>query len=204
MLAGKRWLVTEIIFDRKTVLVINSPGKKPTRFIASSGGEIHTRVMREMKAVLMDNEEPAYLDPASKTLLRSARKTASIVRLDASEVVFGRQSIHWFPWVGTRTMWTLSLFAKSAKIECDTDKLSIVYRLSSPEAFYAHLRKASSSPPSAVALARLTGSEANEKFDRFAPEELLEEAYAKSWLDVSEARAVCEAQFSSKLPESHL
>ena len=135
MLAGKRWLVTEIIFDKKLVLVVNSPGKKPTRF-GSAFGEIHTRVMGEMKTVLMDNDEPAYLDPNSKTLLRAARQTACIVKLDATDVVFGRQSIQWFPWVGTRAMRTLSLFANYAKIKCDTDKLSITYQLSSPDEFY--------------------------------------------------------------------
>ena len=103
MLAGRRWLVREIIFDKKLVLVVNSPGKKPTHF-GSASGEIHTRVMRGMKSVLMDNDEPAYLDPNSKTLLRAARQTACIVRLDTTDVVFGKQSIQWFPWVGTRAI----------------------------------------------------------------------------------------------------
>lgn len=183
MLAGKRWLVTEIIFDKKLVLVVESPGKKPTRFGGASGA-IHTRVMREMKMVLMDDDEPAYLDPDSKTLLRAARQTACIVRLDATDVIFGRQSIQWFPWVGTCAMRTLSLFANSAKIACDTDKLSISYRLSSPEDFYAHLREITTSQPDAVALARLMPNKATEKFDDFAPEPLLDEANAKSKLDV--------------------
>jgi ATP-dependent helicase Lhr and Lhr-like helicase len=195
MLAGKRWLVTEIIFDKKLVLVVESPGKKPTRFGGASG-EIHTRVMQEMKTVLMDDDEPAYLDPDSKTLLRAARQTACIVRLDTTDVVFGRQSIQWFPWVGTRTMRTLSLFANSAKIACDTDKLSITYHLSSPEEFYAHLREITKSNTDAVALARLIPNKAAEKFDDFAPEQLLDEGNARSRLDIPEACAVCAARLA--------
>jgi hypothetical protein len=151
-----------------------------------------------MKKVLMDDDKPAYLDPDSNTLLRAARQTACIVRLDTTDVIFGRQSIQWFPWVGTRTMRTLSLFANSSKIACDTDKLSITYHLSSPEEFYAHLCQASKSPPDAVALARLMPNKATEKFDGFAPEQLLDEANAKSRLDVSEARAACAAQLESR------
>jgi len=190
MLAGKRWLVTEIIFDKKLVLVVESPGRKPTRFGGASG-EIHTRVMQEMKTVLMDNDEPAYLDPDSKTLLRAARQTACIVRLDSTDVVFGRQSIQWFPWVGTRAMRTLSLIARSAKIAHETDLLSITYQLSSPEEFRAHLREITKAQPDAIALARLMPNKAVEKFDDFAPEQLLDEANARSRLNVLEACEAC-------------
>jgi hypothetical protein len=152
--------------------------------------------MQEMKKVLMDNDAPAYLDPNSKTLLRAARQTACIVRLDTTDVVFNRQNIQWFPWVGTRAMRTLSLFASSAKIKCDTDKLSITYQLSSPEEFYAHLREITKSNTDAVALARLMPNKTVEKFDEFAPEQLLDEANAKSRLDVPEARDACAAQLA--------
>jgi hypothetical protein len=77
MLAGKRWLVTEIIFDKKLVLVVNSPGKKLTRF-GSAFGEIHTRVMQEMKKVLMDNDEPRIsIQTAKHFFARLARRLAS-------------------------------------------------------------------------------------------------------------------------------
>ena len=183
MLAGKRWLVTEVIFEKKLVLVVNSPGKKSTRFGGASG-EIHTRVMQEMKSVLMDDDEPAYLDPNSKTLLRAARQTAQVVSLNKTDVVVGRQSVQWFPWVGTRAVRTLSLLATSAEIESDTDKLSITYHISSPEEFYAHLRKITNTMPDAVALARLMPIKNVEKFDEFAPEQLLDEANAESRLDI--------------------
>jgi ATP-dependent Lhr-like helicase len=186
LLAGKRWQVREIIFAKKLVLVSLSPGKKPTPFPGSSG-EMHTRVIREMKKVLLSSDEPAYLDQGSKTLLRAARQTAFIVRLDATDVVFGRQNIQWFPWVGTRTMRTLSLLARSAKIAHETDLLSITYHLSSPEEFHTHLREVSKSQPDAVALARLMPNKAIEKFDDFVPEPLLDEANSRSRLNVSEA-----------------
>ena len=67
-------------------------------------------------------------------------------------------------------------------------ELSITYHLSSPEEFRAHLREITKSQPDAVALARLMPNKAVEKFDDFAPEQLLDEANARSRLDVSDHR----------------
>jgi ATP-dependent Lhr-like helicase len=190
LLAGRRWQVREIIMDKKLVLVFLSPGKKPTPF-PGAAGEIHTRVMQEMKKVLLNNDEPAYLDHNGKTLLRAARQTAFVVRLDATDLVLGQQNIQWFPWVGTRAMRTLSLLARAAKIDHATDSLSITYQLASLEEFQAHLREVTKSQPDAVALARLMPKKAVEKFDDFAPEQLLDEANARSRLDIQEALAAC-------------
>lgn len=197
LLAGKRWQVREIIFDKKLVLVSLSPGKKPTPF-PGAAGEIHTRVMQEMKTVLLNSDEPAYLDRNSKSLLRAARQTAFIVKLDKTDIVFGWQSIQWFPWVGTRALRTLSLLARSAKIVHETDQLSITYHLSSPEEFRAHLRGITKSQPDAVALARLMPNKAVEKFDDFTPEQLLDEANARSRLDIPGAVEACATILSGK------
>jgi hypothetical protein len=86
---------------------------------------------------------------------------------------------------------TISLLATSAKISHETDKLSITYHLSSPDEFYAHLREITKSQPDAVALARLMPIKAVEKFDAFAPEQLLDESNAKSRLDISGAVLAC-------------
>ena len=200
LLAGRRWQITEIIHKQKLALVVLSPGKNPPMF-SGAGGETHTRVVREMKTVLLSADEPAYLDRASKILLRAARQTARVVRLEKGDVIISRQSIQWFPWVGTRALRTLSLLAKSANIACEIDRsqLALTYRLSSPETFNAHLREVASSQPDAIALARLMPVKAIEKYDDFAPEQLLDEANALGRLDIPEARAACESQLDYAL-----
>ncbi|HSA00903.1 MAG TPA: hypothetical protein P5055_09220, partial [Candidatus Paceibacterota bacterium] len=91
----------------------------------------------------------------------------------------------------TRSLHTLSLLAKSSKILCETDRLSITYHLSSPAAFLDHLRQVTASEPDALALASLMTPKAVEKYDGFIPESLLNEANAQSKLSVSEALEVC-------------
>ena len=137
ILAGKRWRVEEILPDQKLVFVVFSPGGKAPPF-QGGAGEIHTRVVREMKTVLLGDDEPAYLDENSKLLLRAARRTARVVRLGERDIIVGRQSVQWFPWVGTRALLTLSLLAKSARIAHEIDRLSITYQFPSLEAFLAH------------------------------------------------------------------
>jgi ATP-dependent Lhr-like helicase len=202
LLDGKRWQVNETFADKKLVLVSLSPGKKPTLF-RSSGAEVHTHVVREMKMVLLSADEPAYLDGSSKILLRAARQMAHVVSLDKTDIVFGNYSIQWYPWVGTRTLRTLSLLAKSAKIVHEIDQLSITYRLPSPGEFFAHLRAVTSSQPDAVALAKLIHNKAVEKFDCFAAEEILEEANARSRLNVPEALEACELLLRGVFANEH-
>lgn len=190
ILAGKRWRVEEILPQQKLVLVVLSPGGKAPPF-QGGGGEIHTRVMREMKTVLLDDDEPAYIDQNSKLLLRATRRTARSVGMAEKNVIAGRQGIQWFPWVGTRALLTLSLFAKSAGIVCEMDRLSITYKLLSLDTFRNHLRKITATGPDAVALARLLPVKAVEKFDDYIPESLVDQANAQSRLALLEALEAC-------------
>jgi len=196
LLGGKRWEVREIIFNQKLVLVTLSPGKKLISFWGPEG-EIHTRVFQEMKTFLMSQDEPAYVDENSKLLLRAARLVAAVAGLPKFNVVFGRQSIQWFPWVGTRTLKTLSLLAKSAKITSDVDQISITYHISSRDDFLAHLREVANFKPDGIALARLMPIKAIEKFDDFVPEDLLDQANAQSRLDIPGALEACRLCFTS-------
>jgi ATP-dependent Lhr-like helicase len=177
---------------RPLVFVIFSPGSKAPPFHGGAG-QIHTHVVQEMKAVLLGEDELAFLDQNSKLLLRAARKAAHVVRLAESDIVVGRQNIQWFPWVGTRAILTLSLLAKSAKIVHEVDRLSITYQLPSLGTFVTHLRHNLAAKPDAVALARLMPVKAIEKYDNFIPEPLLDEANARGRLDIREAWAACAA-----------
>ena len=67
----------------------------------------------------------------------------------------------------------------------------ITYQLPSLEGFVTHLRHVIASEPDAVSLARLMPVKAIEKYDDFVPEPLLDEANARSRLDIREACAAC-------------
>ena len=189
LLAGNTWVVVDIHPDQKFVVVSLSPGGKVPPFQGGSA-EVHSRVVSEMKSILTGDGEPAYLDHNGKLLLRAARRTAYSVQLNRHDVVVGRQSIQWFPWVGSRTLQTLALMAKSENIRCEIDRLSLTFQLASLDLFLDYLRSVSNSKRSAIDLASLLPVKSIEKFDDFIPESLLDESNAKRRLNIEEARHV--------------
>ena len=140
-----------------------------------------------------ERHRSAYLDQNSILLLRAARKVARVIGLDKGDIVAGKQTITWFPWVGTRTMRALSLLAEQEKIPHRMDRLSITYTLPSIEHLLAHLQKVVGFKPTAVALASMMKAKTAEKIDVFLPDELLDESNARSRLDTQEAFAICES-----------
>lgn len=84
LLAGRRWQVLEI-HDRQKVISVNpAKGRKPTGFYGASG-EIHPRVRREMKNVILSQNRYRYLDSRADELLQQARQIAVQTGLDKSD-----------------------------------------------------------------------------------------------------------------------
>jgi hypothetical protein len=99
-------------------------------------------------------------------------------------------------------MRTLLLLAQSEGIRAEPDRhyLSITYHVTSPDEFYMHLEKVATAPAEAITLAKLMTARERfvEKFDVFVPEQLLDEANARSRLDLAGALEVCQAALKCK------
>jgi ATP-dependent Lhr-like helicase len=194
LLDARRWEVRAIEWKKKTIWV------KPARFASlpvflGQGGDVHTEVYKEMARILKGGDVPDWLDERSAGLLGEARRTATHCGLHTSEVLASGNQIHWFPWVGTRGLGTLALWAKSKKIEFSLDCLSIRYSGMAIGDFKRHLAEFEQSDP--VALARLLPNRHREKFDRFVTPELLDKANATDRLDMIGARAAARAALVS-------
>ena len=188
VLAGKRWLVQEIDGPSKTVWVSPAQGGKVPIFLGN-GGELHTRVVQEMKAVLLGDDEPPYLDSPARELLAAARHVARIVGLDKSDLLAAPGSLRWFPWVGTRCLRTLSILAELNDVTCETDRLSIWLPLPNPDDFLDFRRRILSSNSDPTALGSRVTPRVVEKFDEFLPDDLLTKACATERLAIQEAIA---------------
>jgi ATP-dependent Lhr-like helicase len=189
ILAGRRWCVQEIIPESKLVIVVPNRGGVAPRF-KSAGGEIHTRIMQEMKAVLFDEDMPSYLNDDGRLMLQSARHIACCLGLNKSDILYQTGQIQWFPWVGTRGLQTLWLHAKRAKIDVTLGKLSITYHVESAESFLDHLIQIAEWEIEGEELADLLPVKTTEKFDEFIPPNLLNTSNARSRLDLNEARTM--------------
>lgn len=191
ILAGRRWRVEEIDPVAKVVFVAADRGGKAPEFL-SEGGELHTRVVQEMHAVLRDNDEPQWLDQAGRLLLRAARNIARNGGLIKVDILVHPREIQWFPWVGTRGFETLRAFARSAGIKHEADRLSIFYQLGSIEDFIAHLKDITTSKTNAADLADFLSVKAIEKFDAFLPDKVLNMANGHDRLNIDEAKSAAQ------------
>jgi ATP-dependent Lhr-like helicase len=186
ILAGRRWVVKDIIAVQKTVEVAPATGGKAPLF-RGVGLDIHARVVAEMRAVLLDNDEPVYVDEAGQTLLSAARRVERHTRVASHGVLHVGGGIRWYPWLGTRALRTLELHAKCAGLSCRTDEISIGYADLSEEAWRKHLGDICAGKFSALELARKLAVKVFEKFDGCLSEELQDLANARDRLDLAGA-----------------
>jgi ATP-dependent Lhr-like helicase len=188
VLAGKRWLVEEIDAATKTVWVSPAKGGKIPVFLGN-GGDLHTRIVQEMKLALLSDDEPAYLDNAGRELLRTARHVATTVGLGTSDVLAAPGGVRWFPWVGTRCLRTLAIMAELNGVNCETDRLSLWLPVSGINEFREFAKRLTNSRITPQQLGSRVTPRAVEKFDEYLPDELLTKACAAERLAIEESQA---------------
>ncbi|HEX3719668.1 MAG TPA: DEAD/DEAH box helicase [Verrucomicrobiae bacterium] len=189
ILAGRRWKIEEIDAAAKTVFVSPTRGGKAPEFLGA-GGELHTRVLHEMRAVLREQDEPPWLNENAKLLLRGARSVALKCGVVENDVLFTPRRVQWFPWVGSRGLLTLKVYADAMSVSHEVDKLSITYHVDSPEKFFNHLEEIANSPAQANELVRFIPVKTIQKYDDLLPDDLLDIANGHDYLDLNEAKDV--------------
>lgn len=188
ILAGKRWLVEEIDAATKTVWVVPAKGGQIPVFMGN-GGDLHTRIVQEMKSILLASDEPAYLDNAARELLRAARHVATTVGLSGSDVLAAPGGVRWFPWVGTRCLRTLAIMTELNGVNCETDRLSLWLPLPGVTEFRDFAKRLTKSTITPQALGSRVTPRAVEKFDEYLPDVLLTKACAAERLAIEESQA---------------
>jgi ATP-dependent helicase Lhr and Lhr-like helicase len=191
-LAGRPWRVGQIQRRNRVVQVVPAKASEPPVFLGDPG-DIHTLVLKRMQQILRGSPVPAFLNPDGVNRLAAARKIAVAARLDEREVLFESGSISWFPWVGTRTIRTLSLFAAKDNLKCRDEGLSLVYPDCDLQRFKAHLQFISGSAIEPSALAKLMSQKFFEKFDPYLDEAILDEANGNDRLDMDGAHQAAAA-----------
>ena len=195
ILAGRRWLIEDINVQIKTIFVKSARGGKAPEFFCPSA-DLDSQILREMRIVITESDEPAWLDNNGKMLLRAARAVASSAGLIKNNVLFRPNRIQWFPWIGTRGMLALKTFASMQKIRHEYDVLSIVYEMESPDELVAHLKEFANSSVMAADLASFLPIKSIEKYDEFLPSDLLNVVNGHDRINIEEAKLAAEIALS--------
>lgn len=186
--AGRRWKIVAIDEDRHDIELVAHRGGRPPRFNPGGFG-IHDRVAEEMRATLMADDEPAYVDAAGNMLLREAREAFRRLELDCRSMVVGQGQVLLYPWVGTDTMTTMALLLKTHGINAEAARYNLLIERKSLEAALAvipAIQATSSYDP--VALIMDAKNLKTEKHHNALRPELIAQDYASSRLDLPAAQ----------------
>jgi len=194
-LAGRVWECEELDVARKLVYVKAVEGKMEVAW-PGDFGEIHTKILEQMKKVLIEDTEYSYLMPNAKKRLEVMRALARKTKVTEHSVIsLGGYSWCVFPWLGTRSFRTFKKFIQ---------KYSLQLGISSIEfegCYYLKFKMEGCNDYQLISklndIVKLDGIDCHslvatgeipvfDKYDEYIPTELLRKAYAEDRLRVDE------------------
>ena len=186
-LAGFTWRAVTIDSDARVIQVARARGKGKTTWLGG-GVTIHTRIVQRIRQVLQEDADYAYLHKRARQRLSQARTFARSTGLvDHAIVDNGGGVFLLLPWQGTKVMQTLAMFIKQKGLQKGKDLVpyAMQIRAESEADLRQQLAQIVSAPPAPdILISHLTPPElARAKFDRYAPETLLRQAYIHDALD---------------------
>lgn len=186
ILAGRRWKIIEIDTERKEILVEPSKGGRLPYFASSLGADIHPCIRAKMKDILCGDIDPTYLDSKAKEMLWQARHAAQTSGVTTEAFVIDGQDVTWFTWTGSRVNRTLALLGKHfAGFDVIDEGIALTFLKADPVSVLREYQALSDSPPSAEVVASKITNKAQEKYDGFLSENLLNTVFSANCLDMA-------------------
>ena len=190
-IAGRVWAVDEVDHKRREVYCTLVKGNIPA-FFGLVAGDIHTRILERMRAVLAEDKQYPYLMPHAVCRLAEARETARSAGLLSRPLIpLGGKIWALFPWLGSYAFLALERFLK---LRC-AGRLGLrglnsrrPYYLqfsmdADEETFYAVTREEAGKEFDPLELVYPKEIPVFEKYDEYVPPELVRKGFAYGVLD---------------------
>ncbi|WP_263408941.1 DEAD/DEAH box helicase [Terriglobus tenax] len=188
---GRRWRVRDVDSEHKVIYVSADRGGAPPAF-ESNGGEVHDVIRQEMKLVLSETSEIAYLDTAAKELLYEARRTYQDLRLAERQSFRDGKNTLLFTWMGDAVNSTLAFMLAQRGLECTNEGVALAISTEVDESrLLTELSAiAEQTVPSASELGIAPEMAAIEKWDWALSKATCIESYASARLDLAGAKVL--------------
>ncbi|GHU77613.1 ATP-dependent helicase [Clostridia bacterium] len=194
-LAGKYWIATEIDLQNKVVFVKRAKRSMQNLWMGG-GGEIHTRIIRKMKQVLLEDVQYTYLSGNAKKRLEEARMLVKDCAFMSNLISrYGENTLIFAPWVGSKGMRTFEAVFKTSEFFQGFAPIPPLFygvsakgKLSSIDAFEnATLREFNKINSEEELMGTIDDKPlVIDKYDEFLPAELLKKQYIYNMLDIGE------------------
>lgn len=191
ILAGKRWRVVQLDWERRELVVEPARGKRPPTF-GSNVGDVHPIVHRRMLSLAVGSEVPIYLDPTATEILADLRQEATRFNCFESRIHAGGAGTLLFLWAGKRVARTVYLALRARDLEVYDTEVGID-AAAGLDTIVAALSAFLAAPDDPIRLAERAERELGarllegEKYDEFVPHDLWRSAYASERLDIEGA-----------------
>lgn len=186
--AGRRWQVVGCYPEDKLVQVVPARAGKVPLFDGMAG-KIHDRVRQEMRAILAEDHPVQFLDADGAKLLAEARKAYSRLGLDRHVLFQDGRNVRVFTWRGDWVNDTLAMMLVGLGMEATNEGLSLNVSGASLDQVTESLSHIARSPvQDGAELVRNIRNKYLGKYDAFLPDDLLDQNFAASELDIDGAR----------------
>jgi hypothetical protein len=178
-LGGQAWEAVAVHHARNRITVEPAPSGRAPYFSVSGEDDVHSALAGEMRRVLAeDGPAPPDCDEKSAQFLLEGRAAFQDARLGSRSVVEDAEQevCHLFTWRGTRFNSLLATLVRNKRFACDANEVAVtVSHWNSDEIVEA----LSSDLPSIEELSNFVECLNVGKFDKWIPEQLLREDWAK-------------------------
>jgi len=198
-LAGRTWHVVDIDRKSKTIYVKESEGIATTSWRGGSVS-IHSKILNRMRKVLLEDVEYPYLQKEAKIRLKAARQLARISGLERETILSLEDNTYCiFLWTGTVAYRTLERFLNlSVREYLDIRKitgispyyLSVKLGKNTFQELYSQIVNFSTKELTEKDLVAIEEAPKLQKYDEFIPNNLLRQAFAIDYLNVTELRQI--------------
>ncbi len=189
--AGRRWRIAEIDHDRRRVELLPAPmGKLPRT--GGDGLPVHDRVREEMRAILVGDDVPAWLDEVSAKVLQVARQQFKALALTEKHWVAAGTSVYLFLWQGDRMQGALAFLLRAQGIAAENLGICLKFSRATVAQAVEALAEIAAHPgpaPGEVLNRKALGSP--EKWDWALPDRLFYASFASRRLDLQGAHGTC-------------
>ena len=192
-IAGRVWAVDVVDHKRREVYCTLVKGNIPA-FFGLVAGDIHTRILERMRAVLAEDRQYPYLMPHAVCRLAEARETARNAGMLQSPLVhLGGKMWALLPWLGSYAFLALERFLKlrcAKRLGMRGLNARRPYYLqftmdANEETFYAVIREEAAKEFDPLELVYPREIPVFEKYDEYVPPELVRKGFAYGVLDVA-------------------
>jgi len=185
--AGQRWEILRVDVEKKLITLKKAAGGSPLIF-GLSEQMIHDVIRQEMFRVYREKDLPVYLNANAQELFYEGVDCFHALNLDKSEIVPHEDTIHILPWLGDRTVNTISIILRAEGLSANCYGCIIEIKNCSRKSLILAIKNILRKPKfTSKGLANGIANTIIEKHDHLLPKEIRDIGYGARFFDIDGA-----------------